>query len=503
MSNQKPTIESRFEGSLLGLAVGDALGATFEGKPADVIAREYATIKELIENPPPGELCYTDDTQMTIGVAESLIKCQRVNERELCKRFAENYLPQRGYGAGASLVIEAMIQGQDYKTLAANHFPGGSFGNGAAMRVAPVGLLFRHDPKLLWKQARLSALPTHVHPLGIEGAQVLALAVGLASNLDEFDRTDFFARLSDRCNSLEYSGPLERAAKLTYAKDLCLFGNGIEATSSVVTAIAAFGLSPYSYEETIGNAILLGGDTDTIAAMAGAISGAYLGSEAIPIHLLDNLEDRKQGRTYLETLAGKLCDTHEKMIENKTQENVNQQKHKKISKSLSYVLRHRPETVEIELEEGGWVDVEKLIVAFNNNNKPLSIELLREVVAENDKQRFEFSEDESLIRARQGHSAEVDLGYEPADPPETLYHGSATRNLEAILEMGLIKGDRHHVHMSTNKETMTQAAMRHGKPVLLAIDAKQMHVDGHEFFVTGNDVWLTDYVPAGYLTCVD
>jgi len=306
-------MESRFEGCLLGLAIGDALGAPFEGKPAEDMNRQYRNALDFIEDPPPGELRYTDATQMAIGVAESLVKCRRINERELGKRFAANYSPQRGYGAGSKVVLEAMLDGRDHKALAANHFPGGSFGNGAAMRVAPVGLMFRHNLKQLWKEARLSALPTHVHPLGIEGAQILALAVGIASTTDTFDREEFFTNLLGKCSSLEYRDPLRRAAQLSDVRDLALLGNGIEATSSVVTAIAVFGLSPHSYEETIGNAILLGGDTNTIGAMAGAISGAYLGHAAIPNHLLENLEDREQGRTYLEILASKLCVAHEKI----------------------------------------------------------------------------------------------------------------------------------------------------------------------------------------------
>jgi putative RNA 2'-phosphotransferase len=127
---------------------------------------------------------------------------------------------------------------------------------------------------------------------------------------------------------------------------------------------------------------------------------------------------------------------------------------------------------------------------------------LERVVAENDKQRFEFSEDGLRIRARQGHSTEVELGYEPATPPDVLYHGTATRHLDSILQHGLVKGRRHHVHMSTNKETMIQVGMRHGKPVLLSIDAKRMLADGHTFYVTGNHVWLTDHVPPEYLTAI-
>jgi putative RNA 2'-phosphotransferase len=173
---------------------------------------------------------------------------------------------------------------------------------------------------------------------------------------------------------------------------------------------------------------------------------------------------------------------------------------KPISKSLSYVLRHRPDSIGLELEEGGWVPVESLLDAFRKSGKTLSAETLRQVVTHNDKQRFEFSDDGLRIRARQGHSVEVELGYEPAIPPSVLYHGTATRNLDSILAQGLLKGRRHHVHLSTNKATMMQVAMRHGKPVLLLVQSEQMHVAGHEFFITGNNVWLTEHVPPQFIS---
>jgi poly(ADP-ribose) glycohydrolase ARH3 len=255
---------------------------------------------------------------MMIGVAETLVECGHIDEGELCKRFAANYQRNRGYGGGARRVIEAIIDGLDHKHLAQNYFPGGSLGNGAAMRVAPVGLMFRHEPDALWEQARLSALPTHVHPLGIEGAQILALAVGLASATRDFDRQQFFSALSARCTAIEFSEQLTRATRIDDPRDLALFGNGIEAASSVVTAIASFALTPNSYEDSIGNAILLGGDTDTIAAMAGAISGAYLGRQSIPEHLLQSLEDGHQGRTYIEALARGLHSAHESVTRKST-----------------------------------------------------------------------------------------------------------------------------------------------------------------------------------------
>jgi putative RNA 2'-phosphotransferase len=175
---------------------------------------------------------------------------------------------------------------------------------------------------------------------------------------------------------------------------------------------------------------------------------------------------------------------------------------KSISKTLSYVLRHRPDSVGLVLEDGGWVGVEDLLAALARSNKRLTRDVLDRVVAENDKQRFEFSADGLRIRARQGHSAEVDLGYEPSNPPAQLYHGTATKSLESILATGLNKGQRHHVHLSTNIETMIQVGMRHGKPVVVAVDAARMQADGFEFFVTGNEVWLTDHVPAEYLSVV-
>jgi len=175
---------------------------------------------------------------------------------------------------------------------------------------------------------------------------------------------------------------------------------------------------------------------------------------------------------------------------------------KRISKGLSYVLRHRPDSVGLELEPGGWIAVETLIDSFLRTGKTLSPEILKEVVNQNDKQRFEFSDDGLKIRARQGHSVEVELGYEPAKPPSVLYHGTAAHNLDSIFEQGLLEGRRHHVHLSTNKQTMIQVAMRHGKPVLLAVEAAQMHAGGHEFFVTGNQVWLTEHVPPKYITVV-
>ncbi|MCO6044083.1 RNA 2'-phosphotransferase [Aeoliella sp. ICT_H6.2] len=176
---------------------------------------------------------------------------------------------------------------------------------------------------------------------------------------------------------------------------------------------------------------------------------------------------------------------------------------KQNSKRLSYVLRHRPDSVGVELEAGGWVAVDILLAALAREGQAVSPEVLEAVVRDNDKQRFEFSADRQQIRARQGHSTQVDLGYQPVTPPDVLYHGTATRFLASIFDEGLVKGRRHHVHLSTNQETMLQVGARHGKPVVLSVAAKEMAAAGHTFFVTGNQVWLTDHVPVEYLGVVD
>ncbi|MEO0475910.1 MAG: RNA 2'-phosphotransferase [Planctomycetota bacterium] len=172
---------------------------------------------------------------------------------------------------------------------------------------------------------------------------------------------------------------------------------------------------------------------------------------------------------------------------------------KRISKSISKTLRHKPERIGITLDSNGWASVRQLLEAYGDAGMVITRETLDHVVQRNDKQRFEFNEDRTRIRARQGHSINVDLGYEPAEPPDVLYHGTAARNIDAITEKGLLKMNRHHVHLSTNKETMLAVGQRHGKPVILEVDAKQMREDGFTFYVTANDVWLVDHVPPKYL----
>lgn len=172
----------------------------------------------------------------------------------------------------------------------------------------------------------------------------------------------------------------------------------------------------------------------------------------------------------------------------------------KKSKFLSLVLRHKPETINLQLDEAGWVSVEAILEACRKYNFDLSYDELHEVVETNDKKRFAFSDDGKRIRASQGHSIDVELGYTPKEPPEKLFHGTATRFLDSIKEKGLIKGERHHVHLSQDFETAVKVGSRRGKSVVLEIDSKRMHIAGIEFFISENGVWLTETVPTDYIT---
>ncbi|EEF58657.1 RNA 2'-phosphotransferase [Pedosphaera parvula] len=171
----------------------------------------------------------------------------------------------------------------------------------------------------------------------------------------------------------------------------------------------------------------------------------------------------------------------------------------KISKFLSLVLRHEPGRIGIQLDSAGWVDVDELLRACTAHQFPFSRDELNQVVATNDKKRFAFSEDGKRIRANQGHSVEVELQYEPSVPPEILYHGTADRFLASIQQDGLIKGNRHHVHLSTELSTAISVGQRHGRPLVFRVLAGQMHRSGHQFFVSANGVWLADHIPANFL----
>jgi putative RNA 2'-phosphotransferase len=170
-----------------------------------------------------------------------------------------------------------------------------------------------------------------------------------------------------------------------------------------------------------------------------------------------------------------------------------------VSKFLSKHLRHAPEDLGLTLDVGGWVAVDDLLAGCANHGFRISREELVEVVEKNDKQRFSFDESGARIRANQGHSTAVDLQLEPQTPPDVLFHGTATNILSTVLKDGLKRMSRHHVHLSTTVATAIKVGSRHGKPVVLAVDAAAMHKAGILFYCSDNGVWLVDEVPPEYL----
>ncbi|MGA0556618.1 RNA 2'-phosphotransferase [Larkinella sp. VNQ87] len=171
-----------------------------------------------------------------------------------------------------------------------------------------------------------------------------------------------------------------------------------------------------------------------------------------------------------------------------------------ISKFLSLVLRHQPELIGIQLDENGWSDVDSLLEKVNNYGLKLDKETLEHVVNTNAKKRFALDKTINRIRANQGHSINIELGYSSQKPPEILFHGTSEQAVSSILQTGLEKRSRHHVHLSSDIETALKVGQRHGKPVVLKILAGQMHRDNVEFYQSDNGVWLTDHVPVKYLT---
>jgi len=182
---------------------------------------------------------------------------------------------------------------------------------------------------------------------------------------------------------------------------------------------------------------------------------------------------------------------------------MNDNQRTKTSKFMSLVLRHSPETIGIRLDEAGWIDIDELLAAMARHEHAITRQQLLEVVGTSDKQRFCLSEDGSRIRANQGHSIEVQLGYEPTEPPEILYHGTAKQFVESVRSQGLRKMQRHDVHLSESIEQTMKVGQRRGRPVLVKIFAGRMWRDGFKFHRTPNHVWLTDHVPPQYLEIDD
>ena len=169
------------------------------------------------------------------------------------------------------------------------------------------------------------------------------------------------------------------------------------------------------------------------------------------------------------------------------------------SKYISLILRHKPETIGITLDEHGWANVSELIAGVSKTHR-IDMETLERIVAEDEKQRYSFNEDKTLIRANQGHSIPVDVEPEEVEPPEILFHGTGEKYVASIDVQGLIPKSRLYVHLSGDEETAKKVGMRHGKPVIYTVRSGDMYRDGIKFFRSVNGVWLTKEVPAKYLS---
>ena len=175
----------------------------------------------------------------------------------------------------------------------------------------------------------------------------------------------------------------------------------------------------------------------------------------------------------------------------------------KKSRLLSRVLRHDPGAIGVELDASGWIDVGVLLAALQEKRRDFSHDCLLEIVATNDKRRFVLSEDGARIRAAQGHTLGIDLELAPSSPPAALFHGTALRKLPAIREQGLRRGKRDHVHLSLDTDTARTVGARYGEPVVLTVDATGMEDSGYVFYLSENDVWLTDSVPLEFIEFPD
>ena len=182
---------------------------------------------------------------------------------------------------------------------------------------------------------------------------------------------------------------------------------------------------------------------------------------------------------------------------------TNEKGYTKISKLISLVLRHNPETIGLTLDNSGWADTTDLIEKINTHGFNLTIELLTHIVVTNNKRRFSFNEAKTKVRANQGHSLHIDLNLKEAEPPQNLFHGTGEKFVPSILAIGLDKRNRQHVHLSNDMETAIIVGQRHGRPKVFIVASGQMKIEGFSFFLSDNNVWLIENVPAKYLRLLE
>lgn len=316
-------LADRFRGALLGTFVGDALGMPVEGWPRQAIRERFGHLGREVREMMDARLglgTYTDDTQMTLALAEALLDSPRgeIDLDHVARRFAESYRAERGYGGNTRRVLSgiraALGKGEPWRDVVERHRPpGGSWANGAAMRVAPVALAFYPQQGATARAAEAQAEVTgHSHPIGRSGARLQALAVLGALRRGAQDRpiepAEFLEEVGgvlpeEYRQALEWIGENLDAGSEAAARALGVSGR---ASESVPAALWAFLSRHQDPEEVIVRAVSLGGDADTLGAMAGALAGAYHGASTLPERWVGVLEDGEHGRSYAEDLADRL-----------------------------------------------------------------------------------------------------------------------------------------------------------------------------------------------------
>lgn len=322
------TLRDKFRGCLLGAAVGDMAGAAVEAESPGYIARTYRSVDGILSTDSVPEFAgpdwrvgrFTDDTQMTLCVAEWLLAGESPSAERLLARFADAYDSSRRYGSGTESILRMYPQHQaQWRELSTAMFPQGSYGNGSAMRVAPVGLAHFDDAEMAASVAIESSRPTHSHSLAYQGTVLQALAVAAATASGEAVPAAFLRAL--RSGLTRFSDLMQDTSPFAHALDeverglargascgemsSCL-GTGVAAHEAVPMALYCFLRHPHSYAEVIHEAVFAGGDTDTIAAMAGALSGALLGRQAIPEQWLRAARDERYSTAAIQGVADRL-----------------------------------------------------------------------------------------------------------------------------------------------------------------------------------------------------
>jgi len=326
-----PTVRGKFRRCLLGGAVADVIGAVVEAESPGYIAATYRSVDDVLAVKSVDELTgppwqvgrFTDDTQMTLCVAEWLAAGEAPSAAHLLARFSEAYEPWRRYGPATEAILRLYPSHKsEWRTLATAAFPQGSHGNGSAMRVAPVGLVYRDNLEKAASVAIESSRPTHSHTLAYQGAVLQCLAVATATTSDSIDPAAFLRVLrgglsifAERMQDTSvFSGAIDAIQRGLGRDASCsamseTLGTGITAQESVPMSLYCFLRHRDSYADVVREAVFIGGDTDTIASMAGAISGAMLGVSAIPLAWRDAIREAHYSAAAIEELADRLSAT--------------------------------------------------------------------------------------------------------------------------------------------------------------------------------------------------